>query len=130
MKKLSFTLVSLGLIFLGAGCYSSAPSAVPSSQPVTPQAAAPAPAPTPSGSTSVSISGFSFQPVSLTVKAGTLVIWTNQDPTNHTITSDDGTFNSGPIAQNATYSHTFDKAGTYSYHCSIHPSMQATVTVQ
>lgn len=82
-------------------------------------------------SNTVNIINFSFQPGSLTVKAGDTVTWVNNDSTTHTITSDNGAFtSSGNLAPGDKYQFTFTKAGTYPYHCSIHPSMTATVTVQ
>jgi plastocyanin len=89
-------------------------------------------APTPLGKSGqkVTISGFSFQPSSLTVKAGETVSWTNNDPTAHTVTADDGSFDSGQVAPGATFSHTFTQAGPSSYHCNIHPSMKATIVVE
>lgn len=79
---------------------------------------------------SVSLSNFSFQPSSLTVKAGTTVTWANKDSTTHTVTSDSGVFNSGNLAPNATFSYTFNTAGTFTYYCSIHPTMKGTVKVE
>jgi len=78
----------------------------------------------------VTISDFKFAPETVTVSAGTTVTWTNADSTQHTATADDGSFDSGVLAQNATYSETFDTPGTYTYHCTIHPNMVGTVTVQ
>lgn len=75
----------------------------------------------------VDISGFAFNPGTLTVQAGTTVTWTNNDPAKHTITS--ATFN-GDVNSGATFSFKFDTAGTYNYHCSIHPSMTGQVIVQ
>jgi plastocyanin len=78
----------------------------------------------------VTISGFAFSPASITVPVGTTVTWTNKDAAPHTITSDDGTtFDSGNLANGATYSFTFTKAGTFAYHCAIHSSMKGTVIV-
>jgi len=57
------------------------------------------------------------------------VSWTNTGPSNHTVTANDGSFDSGTIQRNATFNFTFSKAGTFAYHCSIHPTMTATVTV-
>lgn len=79
----------------------------------------------------VAVKNFAFSPASLTVKVGTTVTWTNQDTDAHTVTSQN---NAGPLASQAlstgqTYSYTFTKAGTYSYLCTIHPFMTATVTV-
>jgi plastocyanin len=82
-----------------------------------------------SGNT-VSISGFKYAPGSLTVKAGTTVIWTNKDASTHTVTSDNGAFtSSGNLATNDTYSFLFTTAGSFPYHCAIHPSMKGTIVV-
>lgn len=79
---------------------------------------------------SVSISGYAFAPLSLTVKAGTAVTWTNSDPVTHTVTSDDGTsFNSGNIASGSKFTFTPNTPGTYTYHCNIHTSMTAKLIV-
>lgn len=78
----------------------------------------------------VAIENFAFSPANITVKVGTTVTWTNKDSTQHTVTIDSGAGpHSQPLAQGDTYSFTFSKAGTYSYHCSIHPTMQAKVVV-
>jgi plastocyanin len=66
----------------------------------------------------------------LKVSIGTTVTWTNNDPTPHTITADDGSFDSGAIMAGATFSRAFDRPGTYSYHCMFHPSMQGKVEGQ
>lgn len=116
----------LMLAFLSAGCSSTAPSA-----PAQPSAA-PAPAPSGSGA-AVTIQNFAFSPATLTVKPGTTVTWTNQDSASHTVVSADGApaaFQSGTLATGSTYQFTFATAGTYPYHCSIHPSMTGTIVVQ
>ncbi len=90
----------------------------------------------PTMAVSITSSGtFAFSPATITIKVGTTVTWTNNTSAPHTVTSDDGTtFDSGtsnPIAANGgTYSFTFTKAGTFTYHCQIHPFMKATVIVQ
>ena len=56
--------------------------------------------------------------------------WTNNGPSVHTVTADDGSFDSGNISVGKTFSHTFQTAGTFAYHCTIHPFMKATVIVQ
>jgi plastocyanin len=76
----------------------------------------------------VSIQNFAFSPSTLTVPSGTTVIWTNKDSAHHTVTGD--TWQSSNLATNQTYSRTFSQAGTYSYHCSIHPSMTGSILVQ
>jgi len=81
---------------------------------------------------SVEISNFAFSPVNITVKKGTKVTWTNKDTTGHTVTSDDGDnggLDSKLLAQGESYSATFNTAGTFKYHCSIHSEMTGTVTV-
>jgi plastocyanin len=92
----------------------------------------PEPPPTaPEGSSAaITLANFAFAPASITVKAGTKVTWTNKDSTTHTITSDTGAFDSGNLAPNASFSVTFSTPGTFSYHCSLHPSMLGTVIVQ
>jgi plastocyanin len=79
---------------------------------------------------SVSIQNFSFQPQGVTVNVGESVTWTMKDAnTQHTVTADDSSFNSGGLNTGQTFSHTFTQAGSFSYHCNIHPSMTGTVTV-
>ncbi len=79
--------------------------------------------------TAVSISNFSFQPAAITVAAGTTVTWTNFDGAPHTVSADNGSFDSGTIGSGGSYSLTFTAPGTYTYHCNIHPSMTGVVYV-
>jgi LPXTG-motif cell wall-anchored protein len=78
---------------------------------------------------SVTIKDFSFGPASVTVNAGESVTWTNQGPTKHSATAGDGSFDTGLLAKGKSASHTFGKAGTFAYVCSIHPNMHGTVRV-
>jgi plastocyanin len=82
------------------------------------------------GGAQVVMKNFAFDPASVTIKAGDSVTWTNQDSTTHTVTADNGEFKSSDIAPGATFTFKFEKAGTFAYHCSIHPTMKATVVVQ
>lgn len=79
----------------------------------------------------VTIQNFAFSPPSISVKEGTKVTWTNKDSVAHTVTETDSQSgpNSGDVSPNGSYSFVFEKAGTYHYHCSIHPEMVGTVTV-
>jgi plastocyanin len=79
--------------------------------------------------TTVSISGFAFQPPTLEVTAGSTVSWTNDDAAQHTVTSADGTFDSGTLGSGAAFSHTFGAAGSFAYSCLIHPTMTGEVVV-
>lgn len=80
---------------------------------------------------SIEIKNFSFNPSSVSVKAGTTVTWKNNDSVPHTITSDPdgGVFKSQTLNSGDTFQFTFNTAGSFPYHCSIHTSMQGTVTV-
>jgi plastocyanin len=77
----------------------------------------------------VSIQDFFFSPDQMTVAPGTTVTWVNDGQQPHTSTADDGTWDSGTLQPGDDYSFTFDQPGTYTYHCSIHPDMTATITV-
>jgi plastocyanin len=81
-------------------------------------------------SASVAIKDFDFTPATVTIAVGGTVIWTNNGPSTHTVAADDGSFDSGNLSQGKTFSHTFQTAGTFSYHCGVHPFMKATVIVQ
>jgi plastocyanin len=78
----------------------------------------------------VLIKDFLFTPLSLTVKAGTAVTWVNMDDEPHNVISDTGLFRSGGFDTNESFSHKFDKPGTYRITCSIHPRMVATIVVE
>jgi plastocyanin len=84
---------------------------------------------TAAASTGVTIKDFKFTPGTSTVKVGDTITWTNQDIAPHTATAQDGSFDTGTINKGKSGSHTFTKAGTFPYICSIHPSMKGTVTV-
>ena len=78
----------------------------------------------------VVIKDFAFAPVSTTVKVGTTVIWENSDSVEHSAVADDGTFETNVLAPGAKGSFTFTKAGSYTYHCGVHPSMTGTIVVE
>src|SRR5579871_2255207 len=113
---------AVGVLCLSTiGCSSSSPST---------------PSPT-SSATAVSIvSGAralttnAYNPNPITVSRGGTVMWVNNDSISHTSTSDTNVWNSGTIAPGASFSMTFPTAGTFPYHCTIHPNMVGTVTVQ
>jgi plastocyanin len=77
----------------------------------------------------VRIADFAFTPDSRSAKVGDSVKWTNEDGATHRVTADDGAFDSGNLAAGKAFSFTFDKAGTFAYHCNIHQRMTGTVTV-
>ena len=111
-----------------AACGSNDSTSGPS-QPVPP------PPPPPNGSSAVVVTDNAFGPASLNISAGQTVVWTNTGAATHTVTANDGSFNSGAIAARTpgyaggTYSHVFSAQGTYAYHCTLHAGMTGTVVV-
>lgn len=86
----------------------------------------------PSGST-INIRNMMFTPSQITIQKGGTVTWTNNDTTTHTVIDDlsnVGGPSSGDIAPGSSYSFTFNKIGSFQYHCRIHPSMRGTIVVK
>jgi plastocyanin len=77
----------------------------------------------------VSIPGKLFEPARITILLGTTVTWRNGDASNHTVTSEGDTFDSGYLAPGGSFSYTFAKQGHYAYECLIHKFMKGTVDV-
>ena len=71
-----------------------------------------------------------FQPPSVTVRAGDLVTFVNDDDDAHTATADDGSWDSEGLNQGEKWSHIFTKGGKITYHCTVHPFMKGTLVVQ
>ena len=90
----------------------------------------PSPTVTAASSSTVVIKDFAFKPTPVTVNVGDTVTWRNDDSPTHTATADDGSFDTGPLTTGSTGQYRFTKAGTFSYHCTPHPSMKATVVVK
>jgi plastocyanin len=78
----------------------------------------------------VVMKGSLFDPVTVTIRARGLVTWENQDATQHDVTADDGTFKSNLISKGGSFSFRFAKPGTYTYSCTVHPSMKGEVIVE
>lgn len=120
--------ISATLLLFAAGCGSgdsSSSSSSPADSTSTPA--------TPSGGVSASavqLKGFAFAPTATTVKVGQKVTWTNEDSATHNVVADDGSFKSDDLGQGDTYSFTPKKAGTFSYVCTYHSQMKATLTVK
>ena len=87
-----------------------------------------APAAHAAAGTSVTIKDFSFGPAAITIHVGDAVTWLNQGPSSHTATAS-GIFNTGVLGKGQSASYTFTRPGTFTYSCSIHPFMKASVTV-
>jgi len=84
----------------------------------------------PPAKVSISIDNFSFTPNSITVAAGTTVVWTNQDDVPHNVTNPSKEFKSPTLDTGERWEFTFKKTGTFDYYCTIHPQMTGKVIVQ
>ena len=76
----------------------------------------------------VSMKNSTFSPATLGFAVGGTVTWINEDNMIHTVTADDGSFDSGDIQPGATFKRTFTMPGTVPYHCTYHRSMTGSVT--
>jgi plastocyanin len=120
LHRLFFVLVIGASVLVGA-CGSS------SSSPMTPSG--PTTAVTiPQNASTMTVTAYNPNPVNVTV--GTTIRWSNADSIVHTATADGGSFNSGNINGGGSFNFTFPTAGTFTYHCTIHPNMVGTVVVQ
>jgi len=127
MRSVRLALTSLVLLSaVACGSSYSSPSTTPS----------PAPGPVATSGTPVTIpvnastlTSTTFAPDAVDVSAGATVTWTNNDGVSHTSTSDAGVWDSGIVQPGGQFSVSFPTAGTYRYHCLIHPGMIGTVVV-
>jgi plastocyanin len=78
----------------------------------------------------VAIDNFTFSQPSLTISKGTEVTWTNQDDIPHSIVVGALGVHSKALDTGNTFTYRFDRAGTYSYICGLHPQMHAKVVVR
>lgn len=80
----------------------------------------------------VHMSGYAYGPAQLTIKVGDTVTWTNHDKAPHdaVTTAGPAQFRSPMLSEGQNWSFTFTQPGTYSYYCSVHPDMRATIVVQ
>ena len=130
--RLAAGLVAAAVLVAACGSGGTpAPTAAPATS--APESQAPATAApasqAPAGTAAVMIESFAFNPQAITVAAGTAVTWTNKDSAPHTVTFSDGGASSGRLAQGDIFTRTFDKPDTFTYACSLHPSMTGTVVV-
>jgi plastocyanin len=122
-------LLMCAAALVACGGSGGSPAATTAASVAAPSETAPSEAPAAGGGDAVTIQNFAFGPASLSVAVGTTVTWTNSDSAPHTATADDGSFDSSSIAPGATFSQAFDTAGTFAYHCSLHPNMTGTIEV-
>ena len=108
-KKIYFTIALIAIALTSGGCKKDEGSP---------------------GTNEVWIKDMAFNPTSISVAVNTTITWTNKDGNAHTVTSNNGIFDSSSLNNGATFSYKFDSVGTFNYHCSIHSSMTAKVVVQ
>lgn len=80
----------------------------------------------------ITIEKSTFTPNNLNISLGTVVTWENKDELSHQLLTDGNLpeLESGVIEKNGDFVFTFDKTGTFPYHCNLHPSEKGTVTVK
>lgn len=135
----------LALAACSGGATPTLPPAPASAAPTTAATAEPTPAPTPeptaeppaaactpgsaAGDVAVAIQDFTFNPAEISASVGQTVSFTNNDAAPHTATLDEGSCTTPNLSQGLASGLTFSAAGTYPFHCKIHPSMTGTITV-
>jgi plastocyanin len=78
----------------------------------------------------IRIADFEFEPDNVSVPAGAVVTWLNEDGDPHDATHDEGDWETARLRRDDTEAITFDDPGVYPYHCSIHPYMKGSLTVR
>jgi plastocyanin len=78
----------------------------------------------------VHIKNFAFAPATLTIVAGQIVRFVNDDQDAHTVTSTTKTFNSGGLDTGDAWTYVFSKPGTFAYFCAMHPYMHGSIVVR
>jgi amicyanin len=117
MKAAIFVVVAILLALLNAGCTQQAQEGTGQTDKT--------------GGKTVIIKNFAFDPAELKIKTADTVVWTNKDSVAHNIASDFGSEIISPtISAEGTYSHTFNTAGEYAYHCAIHTGMKGKIIVE
>ncbi|HWH10988.1 MAG TPA: cupredoxin domain-containing protein [Solirubrobacteraceae bacterium] len=122
MRIKSLILPTLSAIAVGLLAFTLASHRTGASVPVSN-------APVTATAVTVKIDNFAFKPPTLTVRTGTRVTFTNFDGTPHTATADQGGFDTGTLNKDKSMTITFNKPGTFAYHCQFHAFMTATIRV-
>ena len=133
MRHVRVVAVAAGLVLALAACGGSGAggSLPPSDPPVNAGGGGSGPCSVVSatGQVAGTIAGNAFSPNPVALPAGQTVTFTNEDGVSHTVTLDDGSCDTGPISGGASAGLTFSAAGSYPFHCAIHPSMTGTIEV-
>ena len=131
MKQKDFLTIALALSLLFLGCSKDEGSLVESNNGTVHAAGSGTPI-TASGSpvnytTRVTIQNSAFIPSEVTVMVGGSILWVNDDEAMHTVTGDDGSFDSGDLQPGATFGATFNTVGPQPYHCKYHKELVGLV---
>jgi len=137
MNRRPLVTLAAGAVLFLAACSSGAATAAPSTAvSAAPNVEASAPAAgaacsesAAAGEVAVSIKDFAFGPPDITATVGQTITFTNGDSAPHTATLDDGSCTTPNISGGASDGLTFTAAGTFPFHCAIHPNMKGTITV-
>jgi plastocyanin len=141
MRHRSLVTVAVSAVFLLAACSGGGATTPPTSAPsaaasVEASAAASAPAAgaacevsSAAGDVGVTIADFAFSPADITATTGQTITFTNNDSAPHTATLDDDSCGTPNIAEGGSNGLVFSTAGTYPFHCAVHPDMKGTITV-
>jgi plastocyanin len=127
-RVLIASALSLSAIACGGGDSLPPTSPSPMPPPAAPSGGASSSVTIPSGAEV--LGNRAFNPGEITVAIGDTVTWVNTDTVSHTSTSNAAGWESGTIAPGRQFSFTFGTAGTFPYHCRIHPGMVGTVVVR
>ncbi len=81
------------------------------------------------GEAMVAIGFDAYQPAQVDVLTGEPVHWTNDSARQHTVTAEDGAYDSGRLGSGASFTHAYDAPGPHRFYCTLHPSMRGEVDV-
>ena len=126
MPSRSILALAVGAVLMLAACGSSAASVAPAASTAANGCSQTANA---AGAVAVSIKGFAFNPAQIAAKVGQAITFKNDDSAPHTATLVDGSCTTGNIAVAASDGLVFTAAGSYPFHCKIHPSMVGTIVI-
>lgn len=128
MKHISYLLTAMAstllVILLSLSSCHSTPQSTLSTMPVEQPKVSPH-----NSDKTVNIVNFKYEPANLKVAVGETVKFVNQDEEPHTVTAKDVSFDSKGLDTEDTWTHKFDRPGTFPYFCAIHPYMKGTITV-
>lgn len=141
MRNRSLITVAAGALLLLAACSGGGATTAPTSAPTAeasvdasmeasaPAAEAACSESTGAGDVSVAIADFAFNPADISAAVGQTITFTNNDSAPHTATLDDDSCGTANLSDGDSGGLTFTVAGTYPFHCEVHPNMKGTITV-